>query len=227
MNKKTAVILAKFAVGITAVFLLCLGMYKAFLLADHHAENREIKRHKTTTRLSATERELLHEGDFILRRGFGYFSDFIAGNLNDGKKDVTHAGILVKQNGKWCVIHALSSDVSEIDGMQLQPLNDFLHYSAPGKIIVTRSKHASATVGKAIAIRAQVYLNKHIPFDHSGTIDNDSALFCTELIWQILEKDLHRVTLPNTAYERKAFFHSMQPMYSTKYFDIVIDQYQK
>jgi hypothetical protein len=212
---------------VAAFFCLLALSYKLFFYADHASETSAIAENKLITRLSTNEMAQLHEGDFILRKGFGYFSDIVAKNLNHGSIDVTHAGIVVKRNNNWFVIHALSSDVSDIDGMQIQPLADFLSYSAPYKIIVTRAKNADVVTGKQIAQLAEGYLAKQVPFDHKGVIDDASKLFCTELIWVILEKDLHNVILPKDHEAREKLLYAMDAMYSTDYFDIVINQYQK
>jgi len=216
--KKILLILAVF-------FCFTLTAYKAFFYFDHASEKKALAKNRSISRLNATEINKIQVGDFILRRGFGYFSDHIAATLNNGTIDVTHAGIIVKRNNMLFVIHSLSSDVSDIDGVQLQPLPEFLQYCAPGKIIITRAKGSTAAFGKEVALLAENYLAKHIPFDHNGTIDDSSKLFCTELIWQILEKDLHYTILPTEAGARKKFFHSMAPMYSTDYFNIVVNQY--
>lgn len=210
---------------LVVLFCFMLTGYKVFFYLDHQSEQKEIIQNKAVSRLSDLELSSIQEGDFILRRGFGYFSDYIASSLNMGNVDVTHAGIIVKQHNKWFVIHSLSSDVSDIDGVQIQELSQFLNYSTPGKIIITRAKNSDKSLGKRLAQRAYVYLAKNIPFDHDGDFNDSSKLFCTELIWQILEKDLHRAALPTDADARKKFFHSMAPMYSTEYFDIVINQY--
>lgn len=217
--KKTFLILA-------VVFCLGFSSYKTFFYFDRQAEIEAVETNKAITRLTLHDLKSIREGDFILRRGFGFFSDYVANSLNPSKEiDVTHAGVIVKRNGNWCVIHSLSSDVTDIDGVQLQKLDAFLSYSAPGKIIVVRTKDSDIAFGQKVAAQAEVYLKMQVPFDHSGVIDNDEKLFCTEMIWKILEKDLHRVTLP-TGYEaRKKFFYSMGSMYNTDYFDIIINQY--
>jgi len=216
----------KFLFIVAVFFFMALLFYKVFFYFDRRAEAAAVRTNSAIARLSATEYDKIQEGDIILRRGFGIFSDFIAGNLNNGgPTDVTHAGIIVKKNGTWQVIHALSSDVTNIDGVQIQPLSTFLQYSAPAKIIITRAKNATPELGKQIAERAQMYLNRHIPFDHSGVIDDDTELFCTELIWRILETDLHIIKLPEAHDEREKLFHSMAPMYATDFFDIIINQY--
>ncbi len=210
-----------------ALFCFLLICYKAFFYLDYRAEQKAIVLNRDITRLTPAEMTQLEEGDFILRRGFGFFSDYISKNLNDtlSRIDVTHAGIIVRHNGAFHVIHSLSSDVTKIDGLQMQPLEEFLKYSEPGKIIITHAKNTDAATGSKIARLAETYLERHIPFDHSGDFDDDSELYCTELVWRILEKDLHCVTLPTEPKARKDLFYSMTPMYNTDYFDIKINQY--
>lgn len=50
-------------------------------------------------------------------------------------------------------------------------------------------------------------------------------MYCTELIWQILDNDLHLLSLPENKKERKDLFYSMKGTYDTKYFDIIINTY--
>lgn len=210
----------------TAVlFLLAIIAYKLFFYFDRKSEQEAIQKNKAVTRLSKEEIAQIQEGDFILRRGFGFFSDYISKELNDSLIDVTHAGIITKRNDSLFVIHSLSSDVTNIDGLQMQPLDDFLKYSFPKKIIVTRVKNCDEIMGHEISELAQKYLAMHTPFDHKGNYDDDTQLFCTEMIWKILEKDLKCVKIPTEAEARKNFFYSMSPMYDIKYFDIKVNQY--
>lgn len=209
------------------LFCFLIGGYKLFFYLDHRSEVSEQLKNREVTRLTKKELSLIKEGDFILRRGFGFFSDYVSKNLNDGPLiDVTHAGVITKQNDTLFVIHSLSSDVSDIDGVQKQTLKDFLLYSAPHKIIVTRLKNADSICCKNIAERAKHYLEQKVAFDHHGNYDDDKELYCTEMIWQILEKDLKVVHLPTAPEARKKVFYSMVPMYNTDYFDIIINQYK-
>lgn len=207
------------------LFLLGYVLYKAFFYFDRKLEQEEIVKNEAITRLSKEEISQIQEGDFILRRGFGFFSDYISKDLNNSIIDVTHAGIITKINDSLFVIHSLSSDVTDIDGLQIQPLSTFLKYSYPQKIIITRLKNSDSLMGLKITSLAKKYLHKHIPFDHQGNYDDDSELFCTEMIWKILEKDLKCVKIPTETAERKKFFYSMTPMYDTNYFDIKVNQY--
>ena len=208
------------------LFIFAIIFYKSVFYFDKQAENELVKLYENTSRLSDHEVSLIKEGDFILRKGFGHFSDFIAQNLNHGSFDITHCGIIVKKDNEFYVVHSLSSDVSDIDGVQAQPLETFLSYSTPQKIIVTRAKNVTDNIGHNIALRAAYYCKLQIPFDSSGTIDDTDSFYCTELIWHIMEKDLQLVKLPENHDERKKFFYSVENVYSSDYFDIIINQYQ-
>ncbi|HLU51258.1 MAG TPA: YiiX/YebB-like N1pC/P60 family cysteine hydrolase [Flavobacteriaceae bacterium] len=215
----------EFVLYVPVLFLLFLGVWHAFFYFDRKSEEKEVATYREVTRLSREDLSLLQEGDFILRRGFGFFSDMIARQLNDSYIDVTHAGILVKKDNRWHVIHSLSSDVTPEDGMQIQDLNTFLHYSRPGKIIITRAKNATLEDNLMIVERAYHYLDRQIPFDHKGNFEEDDKLYCSELIWRILEKDLHLLALPQEAEPRQKLFYSMTGLYDEEYFDIIINQF--
>lgn len=206
---------------------LLWGGFHLFFWIDRKQEVKLVAKNTQIARLSKTQIELLQEGDIILRRGYGFFSDMIAKRLNDTIFDVTHSGILYKKNEKWFVIHSLSSDASDFDGMQEQSLDVFLRYSVPEKILVVRPKNTTPTQRKQIAEQGKFYLSQKVPFDHFGVIDEPSKMYCTELIWQILDTDLQLVTLPKNPNERKEVFYSMKGTYNPEYFDIIVNTYPK
>lgn len=207
-------------------FITILLIYKVFFYFDAIAEKKQVNEQVKKTRLSTGEIAQLQEGDFILRRGYGYFSDIIAKHLNTTEFDVTHCGILTKKNKEWYVIHSLSSDVSDVDGMQIQSLKEFLYYSQPKKILITRVKNATLSQRDKIAVEGLKLLDLKIPFDHQGDIEDDSKMYCTEMIWYILEKKLNLVKIPVDKKERENFFFSMKCMYDVAYFDVIIDKYK-
>lgn len=217
----------KILIFVISLCLIFFIIYRLFFFIDATIESDEVKRDNGITRLNKSQWDKLKDGDVILRRGYGYFSDIISHYLNDSVFDVTHCGILYKDNGNWFVIHSLSSDVSNIDGVQRQSLKDFLKYSYPHKILVTSANNITPKQREEVVKRAKYYLDIHTPFDHYGVIDDASKLYCTELVWQIFGNDLHIMTLPKNTKDRKKLFSSMIGMYNPKYFDIVINTYPK
>ena len=219
--------LKKIIVLFGILFLFLWSGYHLFFFFDRREEGKLVSKNENIERLSVQQRELLQEGDIILRRGYGFFSDIIAQRLNDSIFDVTHSGILYKKNNKWWVIHSLSSDASNFDGMQEQSLSEFLLYCIPNKLLVVRPKNLTLQQGEEIVKRALFYLEKKVPFDHFGVIDEPSKMYCTELIWQILDTDLKLIKLPVNPLQRKDIFYSMKSTYDTTYFDIIVNTYKK
>ncbi|MFK8274767.1 YiiX/YebB-like N1pC/P60 family cysteine hydrolase [Capnocytophaga cynodegmi] len=219
--------LIKGALFFSFLLLFLWGSFHFFFWVDRNQESKLIRQNQKITRLSQDDLKKIQQGDIILRRGYGFFSDLISKKLNDSVFDVTHSGILYLKGDKWWVIHSLSSDASDTDGMQEQSLNQFLKGSVPEKIIVVRPKNITKEQGQQIVNQARYYLQKKVPFDRMGVIDEPSQLYCTELIWQILGNDLKLISLPKDIGERKDLFYSMKGTYNPKYFDIVINKYPK
>lgn len=217
----------KYLVFIGFSFFVLWGSYVLFFWIDRKQEQHLVAKSQEQARLSHEQVQLLEEGDIILRRGYGYFSDIIATKLNDSLVDVTHVGILTNQGGEWSVIHSLSSSASDFDGVQEQSLHEFLLHSVPDKIIVVRVRNVSAQERANITKQARIYLERRVPFDELGVIDDASKLYCTELVWQILENDLHYLSLPQEKEKRKALFYSMKGLYNETYFEKIINTYEQ
>lgn len=212
-----------FIIGV--LFFTIIGS-KIFFYLDALKEKREVKNKFSYSRISSAEIAKIQEGDFILRRGFGYLSNMIATRLNEAPFDVTHAGVLIIDNGKWAVIHSLSSDVSKIDGIQIQYLDEFLKYSQPNKIVITRFKSPNTSTNYQIAALAKYHLKKNIPFDNLADFEDSTRMYCTELILHILNKDLKVLEIDKTKQEKHDFLFTMKKMYDTNYFKLVVNRYK-
>lgn len=200
--------------------------YRSVLFFDQQEEKKIVRNHQKITRISLKEQEKIQEGDIILRRGYGFFSDLIAENFKNEPYELTHTGILCKKENQWAVIHSLSSEVSDISGVQIQNLQEFLTHSTPKKILIVRLKNGTDQQRKSICQRAFFYLEQGIEFDHFGKIDSPEKMFCTELIWQIIGTDLQLISLPTTKTEREKIFYSVAPLYDPKNFEIIINTFE-
>jgi uncharacterized protein YycO len=126
----------------------------------------------------------LEEGDIILRRGEGFVSSVIS-NLNDADYQISHCAILVKKDSvTWNVIHTVSSELSNIDGVQTEELDRFTAESVENTIVVLRYK-ASKDKRTEIANRARYYLTRQIGFDNSFDIADTTKFYCTELVYRV------------------------------------------
>lgn len=134
--------------------------------------------------LSSGDKALIEEGDIILRMGEGWLSQFICKHLQDTIR-ISHCGILVKSAaGDWDVIHVLSKEVSDTDGVQCCPLDRFTAESEKGSIRIVRCKPDTTHI---LAKKARYYLDRKIPFDHHFDWTDSTAFFCSELPLHILK----------------------------------------
>lgn len=123
--------------------------------------------------------ESFQEGDIILRKGDSWLSGFIARALPNPYK-ISHGGILMKSEGKWLVIHTISGQISNIDGIRSEPLERFLE-KASGAVVLLLSPRFDVD-RKELTARAKYYLQQKTPFDMDYDLNTHDKLYCTELI---------------------------------------------
>lgn len=125
----------------------------------------------------------LEEGDVVIRKGAGPLSFHL---MNNTKENYSHCGIVVKENDVWTVIHTIGGTASEgdIDGVQTQPLKEFVSNAADSMFYVCRPVFIDSA-GPKVAERARYYLDLAIPFDHRFSVFTTDELYCTELLFYI------------------------------------------
>lgn len=160
--------------------------------------------------LTDKDRLSLHEGDFVLRRGKGFVSQFIIDQLNDST-NLSHIGILTNDNGVLNVIHCLGDEFSSVEGMQICTLDEYLSDCYNDGLLVVRSRKCDS---RRISALAKEYLNKKIPFDRKFDFEDSTAFSCLELPYNIF-KSL------NISYKDMECF---RPFQDTTRFQIVLDK---
>ncbi|MFN5370407.1 MAG: YiiX/YebB-like N1pC/P60 family cysteine hydrolase [Bacteroidia bacterium] len=184
----------------TALFLVALGyfVYQLFL----NPENTK----QIYYPLSEAEKGLLRSGDILLRKGYGYFSEKIAG-ADTPPFQVSHCAMLINRNNTWQVVHALSSSVSSIDGVQYQPLQQFLNESQANSLLVCRLKTSADTLQRIIGETLR-YAEEQRAFDHAFDSEDTTSVYCTELFnlsfTKILGRDIFQTS---TDSEGKSLFN--------------------
>lgn len=168
----------------TALFLIALGyfVYQLFL-------NPENTKHVYYP-LSEAEKGLLRSGDILLRKGYGYFSKTIA-DADTPPYQVSHCAMLVNRNNTWQVVHALSSIVAPFDGVQYQPLQQFLNESQAQSLLVCRFKTSGDTLEQIIRETLR-YAEEKRKFDHAFDSEDTTSIYCTELFKLSFAKVLGR-----------------------------------
>ena len=162
-----------------------IGLLTGLLILS--AGCRKSSRQITPYTFTESEKALFEEGDIILRKGEGVLSELITDYLGD-TLNVSHCGILIKNQDGWQVIHSLSQSLSDQDGVQICPLDQFTAESIPRSLKVVRYTKDTLHL---LASQAIYYLHIRKPFDNRFDMQDTSAFFCSQLPLHILKYTLH------------------------------------
>lgn len=176
---KTKIYLSLFFVGLFALGFVLFDVFRV------EANDRALEMYKDPSKFYKLKKKdiaKLKNGDIILRKGHGSVSDIID-NMYPTGYHLSHCGVLIKENDSLYVVHTVSSELSQIDGVQTEALDKFVRESVRNSIMVVRPKHDSITRDK-IAEATLSFLDKGIKFDHSFDISDTTKFYCTELIFQ-------------------------------------------
>lgn len=140
-------------------------------------------RERTTfTHLSLPDRELLREGDIVLRRGKGVISESLRHfSLQD--PSFSHAGILVREHDEWMVVHAIGGEDNPSDKLRKESLAAFCRSDLNSAMSVVRLELASAQRTRLVQIVEQM-LKAGPYFDSDFDLASDDRLYCTEFVYK-------------------------------------------
>lgn len=206
---------------------LLLFSVLVFLFLWYYENKSQQKQKKSHYYLSENEISLLKEGDIILRHGYGLVSDLIVESLAE-KFDISHCAILAKDSlGKFIVIHSVSSTVSDVDGVQWQYLQPFIHDSKENTVVVVRYKGKTDEERTKIAERAHYYLDKKIPFDNSFDIYDTTEYYCNELIWKVF-KDVYQTDIYGEKFDKGKYeYMKFDTFLDTAKFETIFNHFER
>lgn len=214
MHFSTAPRWLKIAGIIATLFLLFAGFVAYKVLWD--PENTK----QVFYPISDEEKGLLRHGDMLLRQGYGSFSEFIV-DAQDEAFPVSHCAMLINNQGKWQVVHALSSSVAELDGVQIQSLQRFLNETVPNTLVVSRFKSSPDSIAM-LANRVLWYAREKKPFDHQFDNADTSAFYCTELFRHCFECQFKRTIF---SLEKPSDYIPLSTFQDTTQFEIIINHH--
>jgi hypothetical protein len=207
---------SKLRLAILAVALLAGGVVVTAVIY----EESEIKAEQHSQyQLTPDECALLKPGDIVLRRGYGLVSRMIATKL-EGRYALSHCGVVVEVNSKLHVVHCLSSDYSEIDGVQAHELQAFIKQSRPGSVVVNRLN--DSTLHQPFVNAILRYLNEQRKFDHDFDIFENEAIYCSELVWLAL-KDAANLDVYEDLYDTDHGWYSFDALFNESHFSTILN----
>ena len=169
-------------------------------------------------------KDLLEEGDIILRRGSGMLSNYIIQKLNDSLP-ISHCGIIVKNHQDIHVIHSILSEEKGIRGITKEPVDDFIQDALLNSLIIIRQKQSEKYKLDFVA-QAEQMLKAKIPFDPMFDIQTQEKMYCTEIVWSIskdlLGKDIFQEKVKAGHVELLGFNNFFNP----DYFEVVFSDFE-
>lgn len=124
------------------------------------------------------------DGDLILRRGEGIFSD-IARLFYSTDKRFSHVGIMITIQHRPYVIHSIQEESKGYNGVVIEALQHYLKDIRDWSVYRLELPREQRS---RMAIIALDYAQQKIPFDPYFDLSTQNTLYCTELIWQVANK---------------------------------------
>jgi hypothetical protein len=126
--------------------------------------------------------ESLQEGDLVFRRGTGLVSRAVV--AADKAGSYSHTGIVVKENNRWKVVHAVPGEPDgeeNPDRIKMEELDLFFHKKRATTGAVMRLSISPTLCRRAACAAIRLY-RAGILFDHQYNLNDTSRMYCTELI---------------------------------------------
>ncbi|MDR2965982.1 MAG: hypothetical protein LBU88_09425 [Treponema sp.] len=156
----------------------------------------------------------INDGDIIFRLGDRIWSTYIK-EMSPTDKRFSHLGIIRKYDKKVTVINAEGFTAEGNDFVNEVPLNDFLKSAL--SIGIYRIKSIE---GKIISDTAMEFIG--LPFDWQFDMEDNSKLYCTELLYVILKKlesdidlnkiwvkEINKYVIPLDIYTQSEYFEEV------------------
>jgi hypothetical protein len=139
----------------------------------------------------------LKDGDLILRLGDGALSPAFT-NVSLTDKRFSHLGIVRIRGGKISIISSVGSILKKEKGVEEESLDKFLYGAKT--IGVFRIKFMGETAIPAVSDKAVEYIN--VPFDWNFDLNDESKIYCTELLYVVLKYAAPGFTLSTMYFDK-------------------------
>jgi hypothetical protein len=131
--------------------------------------------------------DTMREGDFVLRRGRSMTSNLV---IMRDKHSYSHIGMLQKSDSGWCVIHAVNDEYDfkgDFDRVKIEKIERFFSYERASAGAIVHS-FVGDSIAEKISQKALQHVKDSTRFDNSFITDENSELYCTELIYVLYKE---------------------------------------
>ncbi|MFO8055149.1 MAG: YiiX/YebB-like N1pC/P60 family cysteine hydrolase [Bacteroidales bacterium] len=125
------------------------------------------------------------QGDLVLRRGKSFVSQLVL--LSDKASEYSHIGIVSIDDDQPYVIHAVPGEAEKDmpEYIKMETIEAFLDIKKSADFAVYRPSEKYREAAAKAAQKAKTYYQQKIVFDSSFDLEDESKLYCTELIWRV------------------------------------------
>lgn len=143
------------------------------------------KRALSAEHLDECLRARIQPGDILLQTGIGITGDLIVLALAE-ETPFSHIGVVSWYNDTLGVIHTVNSTFEGINGAQFHPLDDFVAKARAGSLSVYRPHWGDESQLLRFLDYMRLALLEELPFDNAYDWEDDSAMYCSELVAKAL-----------------------------------------
>lgn len=124
----------------------------------------------------------LRDGDLVFRQGIGAESDAVL-RIDSAGGQYSHIGIVVNDNGRWKVVHAVPGESSDgIDRVKIEAIDTFFLSTRAEHGAIMRLRGCDDITAQKAAHEAAQYAKRGVPFDYSYNWGDTTRVYCTQLI---------------------------------------------
>lgn len=164
------------------LFPALLGALAIFTIASSSLGGRASALSEVEASFCLVDSLAFEEGNILLRRGNSIVSSMIVRAFPEGR-GMSHCGVLVRNGGNWELIHSISGQISDEDGIRSEPLQSFVKNAKDNEVL--HVKPAFGVNRQRITHESRVLLASKLPFDHGFDLDTPDKLYCTELVRRV------------------------------------------
>lgn len=124
---------------------------------------------------------LLHTGDVVLRMGMGAQSQLLA-QMNRGRKDYSHCGIVLLEKGYPFVYHCIGGEDNPDARLRRDSAASF--FAPDQQMAIGIVRYNADTLAERNIIRA--FYRRRPRFDMQFDMSTDDKLYCTEFVYKVL-----------------------------------------
>ena len=130
--------------------------------------------------------EQIRAGDLAFRCGQGLFSRVVT--LSEEEGIYSHVGVIVPDGDVWKVVHAVPGERQDGKDFDRVKAEDIEVFFAPGRAVKGCLVHTGLSDSTRVGMLCRQALQQardSVPFDDNYSLEDSTALYCTELVWRL------------------------------------------